>query len=280
MGTKIYNGIKFKTNKFYEIYEKLNDFYETYDAFYKERTDNYVAYLFFHKLDRILLDKKEDIIDKKQFLTNIFNETMNEYNVEYEKFLKEDYRNTLLDKSLVIRIYVYKKDIYGFVGGENDRIIDKFKEFCDVEDFSYWNNTDKPDEITQEEWDKRENIWEKLYKVAKSDLENISIIYNYDNKHYIPKLDDMFNNNNLSKRIEELVELDYINKEFQNNESDKKNMFSLFLKIRSSLKERLKKDSEFKKEFENKIYDLENSLNEAYKKLLQVEEQQITNNSL
>lgn len=280
MSTKIYNGIKFKTNKFHEIYEKLNDFYETYDAFYKERTDNYVAYLFFHKLDRILLDKKEDIIDKKQFLTNIFNETMNEYNVEYEKFLKEDYRNTLLDKSLVIRIYVYKKDIYGFVGGENDRIIDKFKEFCDVEDFSYWNNTDKPDEITQEEWDKRENIWEKLYKVAKSDLENISIIYNYDNKHYIPKLDDMFNNNNLSKRIEELVELDYINKEFQNNESDKKNMFSLFLKIRSSLKERLKKDLEFKKEFENKIYDLENSLNEAYKKLLQVEEQQITNNSL
>ena len=38
------------------------------------------------------------------------------------------------------------------------------------EDFSYWNNTDKDDRVSDEEWENRKNYWENMPRKAFSDM--------------------------------------------------------------------------------------------------------------
>lgn len=47
-----------------------------------------------------------------------------------------------------------------------DRWVESYHEvitgITEVEDFTYWNNTDRPDHLTQEEWDARRDKWDEL----------------------------------------------------------------------------------------------------------------------
>ena len=40
-------------------------------------------------------------------------------------------------------------------------IIDEFTKFADLADFSYWDCTDRPDDISEEEWDARKKAWDE-----------------------------------------------------------------------------------------------------------------------
>ncbi len=46
--------------------------------------------------------------------------------------------------------------------GDNQLIKEFVEMFPELKDFSYWNNTDKPDEISLKEWDRREKIWDDV----------------------------------------------------------------------------------------------------------------------
>lgn len=45
---------------------------------------------------------------------------------------------------------------------EQQPLIDLFEAMSEVEPYPYWNNTDRPDELTQEEWDARGAEWDRL----------------------------------------------------------------------------------------------------------------------
>jgi hypothetical protein len=40
--------------------------------------------------------------------------------------------------------------------------LDFLQDDSRVEDYSYWNNTDKPDDVTDEAWEQRRSIWHAL----------------------------------------------------------------------------------------------------------------------
>lgn len=52
--------------------------------------------------------------------------------------------------------------IIGIVVSSSRDWTKKFYKTAGVEDFSYWNNSDKPDCITAQEWRKRKRYWDTL----------------------------------------------------------------------------------------------------------------------
>lgn len=47
---------------------------------------------------------------------------------------------------------------------ENNELIKVWKEDKNVEEYGYWNNSDKPEKHTDEEWKLRENDWNKVFE--------------------------------------------------------------------------------------------------------------------
>jgi hypothetical protein len=44
--------------------------------------------------------------------------------------------------------------------------LDFMNEMEELEDFHYQNSTDKPDEISEEDWENREKVWDEIYKAG------------------------------------------------------------------------------------------------------------------
>ena len=60
---------------------------------------------------------------------------------------------------------------YQIPGNTKDETLEKIRFFKDVidkdypdyvTDYSFWNNTDKPDDVTQASWRRREYTWEEI----------------------------------------------------------------------------------------------------------------------
>ena len=58
-------------------------------------------------------------------------------------------------------IYLFKGNCYAYVWGHEKLHNDiEYPEWA--EDYAYWNNTDRPDEITDEEWNARGDTWHEI----------------------------------------------------------------------------------------------------------------------
>ena len=49
--------------------------------------------------------------------------------------------------------------ILGIYYAEEKSLVDTFKALPEFEDYSYWDNSDRPKEIGEEEWDERDSAW-------------------------------------------------------------------------------------------------------------------------
>lgn len=71
----------------------------------------------------------------------------------------EGVRNRKVDTEFKLVIFPYKEYFLGIVYTEQEKWFDKFLKMPNVHEFGYWNNTDPPDDVTEEEWDERARIW-------------------------------------------------------------------------------------------------------------------------
>lgn len=82
---------------------------------------------------------------------------------QYGKQLASHQRDMFdLNVSVAIRKLDNRYYLIPFCSGfmhENLNFLDKMKE---LEEYGYWNNTDEPDEVTEEEWAERGENWDKL----------------------------------------------------------------------------------------------------------------------
>lgn len=60
-----------------------------------------------------------------------------------------------------LNVWLHKGKVYVIPYGET-WIFDCFKSPDRVEDFSYWNNTDHPDDLTIRKWNARRKTWEEV----------------------------------------------------------------------------------------------------------------------
>jgi len=166
MSTKIYNGYKININSFYE----LRNFYEKISPILEQQqlqeigkrgaqiaciiTDfaqfglEYSSYFVKNKQNKTFTDQLYYLID--EFLEE-----------QYNNILKTDIRNPQYDFSIRIAFIPLENKILSLFYSEYNAFEKHWLKFDEVEYYGYWNNTDRDEDCTEEEWNQRYLDWEK-----------------------------------------------------------------------------------------------------------------------
>lgn len=68
------------------------------------------------------------------------------------------------EKTDRIVLFPHGRSIYAIVYvADAEELINKFTEEGIWTDFSYWNNTDRPDEVTSSQWSRRKKVWDEIF---------------------------------------------------------------------------------------------------------------------
>lgn len=155
MSTKIYNGIKFKSNNLNEILSQLQTIRTKLLDICK--SEEYVP-------QKNLIG----FINYKKLISNIDD---NESKLMFEINRKIQDAIILNDEDVCwlipfnVTVFVIPFEDGNFYGGlfcDNNIARYYFDDY--IEDFHYQDQTDKPDDISDEDWEKRRIIWDKIFE--------------------------------------------------------------------------------------------------------------------
>lgn len=223
MSTSINNAYRLNTSnakKVKIINQKLRELMKLAQVNYmKRRIMNEASIYFFYKLPFVVSGYKEE--DKKE------NSSLNhfligsEYNdIDILKFIVDEMSKNK-DKMYITEAmfscfqkcsdmsisntYNLNMDIY-FIGHGNKTIYiisgksDIRNEFFELlassdikdelTDYSYWNNTDRPDEVSAREWNSREKTWDEIFEgtnYMRDSMNTISVYLNYADSVHIQR---------------------------------------------------------------------------------------------
>jgi hypothetical protein len=76
---------------------------------------------------------------------------------------KSDSRDPDYDLRFDLAIYSFEHKLYGVVYTEHSEWVKGFKALGLTNDFSYWNNTDGPSHVTEDEWNHRQYVWDGVF---------------------------------------------------------------------------------------------------------------------
>lgn len=93
-------------------------------------------------------------------------------NLAYDKIRKgfiaqlSSYQRNEFDFNVYLNVYEYnrRKYIIPYCDMYMKNVLNFLSRDKRLEDFRYWNNTDAPSHISKKEWNKRGEIWDKIYK--------------------------------------------------------------------------------------------------------------------
>lgn len=143
MSTKIYNGVVCKSNSMEEILQKFIKIRE--EAVKKHNEQLTVDELVFFIEQNGLKDKHVyDIYNRLE--ENISNRCRNIFDINF---------------NFSIVLFPYKKKIYGIYFTDNAK--EDYELISDLfDDYHYQDQCDKPEHISEEEWEERYNVWDEL----------------------------------------------------------------------------------------------------------------------
>lgn len=142
MSTTIYKGFRLEVTEFQAALQIVNSFRpwvsqkaeELLDAF----TANAQSSPVFKDQDpfTLWLDARKEFIEKK------------------------GRRVPALDTDFSVTLIPVDGAVLGIAYTEHQNWFEAWCKHPGVQDYAYWNNTDKPDDISDEEWEARSNAWE------------------------------------------------------------------------------------------------------------------------
>ena len=153
---KIYNGIKFKSNDMQEIIKSLYDIRE-------QAIKNSVEYAKSHP-DDFVFTMVDNIDDAFKLNIDDF-KTNRECQKKVQASLEKRWR-TSKDPNFLFNVTIIPWDgeYYGCV--YDDQISENHALLKDIaDDFYYQNQTDQPEDISDEEWQNRSQIWNDIFDV-------------------------------------------------------------------------------------------------------------------
>lgn len=154
MSTKIYTGFKAEGISFYELSQQLEEIKQIaqqialkslYDEMILEATKLY---------DSITLGYRQPI--DNSCIAKIWGDMI----MECVESNRNNTRHPNTDYSFSVCLYpINETSTLGVYFTEHTKLSDLIKEKSWFQDYSYWNNTDQPDEISDDEWESREKTW-------------------------------------------------------------------------------------------------------------------------
>lgn len=204
MSTKIYDGCYINTTSLKEINKFLNKLKNQLGQKREELIYNKIISLFTNTYDKLTLAKNEEdknkIIDflfkdKKIDITDTLMFKIDEYVCkEYFDIYKTMNRNPSFDFGFSISLIPFKNKTLIIPYYDNIELRDIFFSFEEIIDYSYWNNTDKPDKITNREWNKRKNNWDEA--LGSNTVSSVSLNFEPFNNnmwYFLKYNDDSYN---------------------------------------------------------------------------------------
>lgn len=162
MSTKIYNGFKINTVDFNLINKSLKKIKKDYKDIIEIEEKKAILSYIIQKYDSFYYRNKITSISNKEsffsFILNDFNEMNNK--------LKNDIRVPQLDFGLSIYLFPLNEEVLGYYYSEQKQGKELMNNYihnnCFIEDYFYFNNTDKPKNITEFDWLIREKKWNNV----------------------------------------------------------------------------------------------------------------------
>jgi len=155
MSIKIYNGFELHHKNSVDLLNKLKDSTRRIESLAIQKLKRWITERSVYLYDNQTL-KDADNIDK--VLVKVYMEYFDRIG-EVERTNKRD-RAIDFSFSLTIFPRTPKRSI-GVVYTEHQDLFNAFLESEYLSDYSYWSNTDKPEELSETEWQKRRVEWDK-----------------------------------------------------------------------------------------------------------------------
>lgn len=154
MSTKIYTGIEFKQTEIGPLLKSINSWRAKVKILTEEDLAAKMAKLFAFRYDKLIVNG--GVITEAPFreVKNIIEEEQK----EAKKGFRSEY-----DYGFDVSIHPHFGKLYGMIFTEQREWIDLFKRHMKTKDFSYWDNTDKPNHLSQKVWDQRGKVWDKIF---------------------------------------------------------------------------------------------------------------------
>lgn len=151
MSTKIYKGFKIKTNSFSEVLSIIQNFRPWINKEAEKLMDR-----FMENLDKSRNGPTEDPVKAKVDNYMIWLDFR-------EKILRQKkLRMPNVDTDFSVSLIPHNGELLGIVYTAHQTWFDEWCKQPKIQEYCYWNNTDKPDEISDEEWEAREKTWNIL----------------------------------------------------------------------------------------------------------------------
>lgn len=155
MSTKLYDGLRIKNTTEEEVIEKLENLKPLFQNELKKAISKKISNEYFKLVDNIFNNPKPLL--PYEYAKGILESEM-------EK-VKNNENSLMFQNDFTVFIKKYKSDVYLYPFFREKEDLDLlFKKIPELEEFGYWDNTDKPDGVSESHWKKREDIWNKVYE--------------------------------------------------------------------------------------------------------------------
>jgi hypothetical protein len=153
VSTRIYHGFRFKSSSIIALQDFFMRWRETLKSLHRNELAAVLARIATDTLDRSFTNPELQV--GKTPWSEAFSDVMD----RQKTIKKTGSRDPEVDFDFDVSILPYGRKIYGIIYSERGDWRDLFLEQPEIEDFSYWNNSDRPDTISAREWNHRNKTW-------------------------------------------------------------------------------------------------------------------------
>jgi len=167
MSTKIYNGFRIPHIDLFELMDQLKVLQVKLEALRLKKLSEKVAMMTckFIDMNKAGIPLNESIVSEFKIDGSFcpFMKVNNFVRRETENMKKTGIRNPEFDFEFDVSLFTTKDWVLMITFFDNKFGYDKiWNELPNLEEYGYWNNTDRLDDVTDEEWDERGKLWDSV----------------------------------------------------------------------------------------------------------------------
>lgn len=168
MSTTVYGGCKFpEGSNLLEIIGRFNEARPQAIALADSILEKQIIARAVDRLDRLMVqgtgaavnnsvEKQDDSSSFSDLLAKCFQRTLE------RRKNPDSAHHSDIDTAASIVVIPHATGLYGIVRCSNDEMLDHMKATLGFEDYSWWNNSDAPEGISEDDWDARGTVWNEI----------------------------------------------------------------------------------------------------------------------
>ena len=166
MSTKIYTGFKLEGHSLDSAVELLEGLKPELKRARIEQLSKWLASRISTLVDRVALNEVK--LDPG---VTPFSTALEEFKARQLKIITKKHRDPEVDFEVSVVLFRHSKGIFGVYFSENKALSNVLLTLPEVLDFSYWDNSDPPDRLSDTEWMERNAVWKEIFSESWSPAE-------------------------------------------------------------------------------------------------------------